>query len=139
MNVKQFCKSLLVTVCLAGLVLLTSVSTLAPSAVAASDQVQIYAASLQPLRDRFPELEPLIEKQNWNGIQTFIRGPLGELGVRLSRLEASLPTSEQAQFKRTTRLLQDHLQQLDVAASQRNVQAASVAYQAATQDFAQLF
>ncbi|MGB7415350.1 MAG: photosystem II protein PsbQ, partial [Thermosynechococcaceae cyanobacterium] len=96
MNVKfkQFCKSLFTTLCLVGLLLLTSVSTLTPAAVAASDQVQLYIDNLQPLRDRIPELESLIEKQNWNGVQTFLRGPLGELGVRLSRLEKALPASE---------------------------------------------
>lgn len=139
MNVKfkQFCQSLLATACLVGLLLLTNVSTMTPAATA-GDQVQIYTDSLQPLRDRFSELEPLIESQNWNGIQTFIRGPLGELGVRLRRLENALPKSEQAQFKRSNLLLQDHLQKLDVAASKKNVKAAAAAYKAAVQDFDQI-
>jgi photosystem II protein PsbQ len=135
---KQFCKSLLVTVCVAGLLLLSSVSTLTPSAVAASDQVQLYTESLQPLRDRIPELKSLIDSQNWNGIKTFIRGPLGELGIRLSRLENALPKSELNQFRRNTRSLQDHLQKLDVAASQQNARAAATAYQAVLQDFEQI-
>ncbi|MGF1602215.1 MAG: photosystem II protein PsbQ [Thermosynechococcaceae cyanobacterium] len=135
---KSFCKSLLTTICLVGLLLFSSVGTLTPAAVAASDQVQLYVDNLLPLRDRIPELESLIEKQNWNGVQTFLRGPLGELGVRLSRLEKVLPSSEQSVFNRSSRLLQDHLHQLDVAASKKNIKAAAAAYEAVVQDFAQI-
>lgn len=135
---KQFCKSLLVTVCMAGLLLLTSVNTLTPAAVAASDQVQLYTDSLQSLKDRVPELEPLVASQRWNDIQTFIRGPLGELGIRLSRLEGALPKSEVTLYKRSVRSLQDHLQKLDVAANQRNAKAAAKAYQAFVNDFDQI-
>ncbi|MEO0377200.1 MAG: photosystem II protein PsbQ [Cyanobacteria bacterium P01_A01_bin.17] len=135
---KQFCKSLLVTVCMAGLLLLTSINTLTPAAVAASDQVQLYTDSLQSLKDRVPELEPLIQSQNWNGIQTFIRGPLGELGIRLSRLEGALPKSDLTQYRRSVRSLQDHLQKLDVAASKKNVKVAATAYQSLLNDFEQI-
>lgn len=137
MKLKQFCQSLLATACLTGLLLLTSVSALTPAAVAV-DQVQIYTDSLQSLRDRFPELEPLIEAQNWNGIQTFIRGPLGELGVRINRLENALPKAEKTKIDFANRNLQDHLKRLDVAASQKNVKAAAAAYEAALKDFDQI-
>ncbi|NJK30545.1 MAG: photosystem II protein PsbQ [Acaryochloris sp. RU_4_1] len=130
---KQLCKSLL-AVALTTALVLTSFSTIAPTAFAGPDtgivlaQASKYTEGLQPLRSRMSELEGYVNKGDWNNVRAFIRGPLGELGPLSRRLKDSLPSTAQGSARRTIRGLTDHLNKLDVAAAKGNAVTAAKEY-----------
>lgn len=130
---KQFCKSLL-AVAFAAAIVLTSFSTVAPTAMAGTDtgivlaQASKYADELQPLRSRLSELDDYIAEEDWNNVRAFIRGPLGELGPVSRRLVDSLPAASQKSGRRSTKLLADHLNKLDAAAAKNNSTNAAKEY-----------
>lgn len=140
LNFKRFCKSLL-AVAFATALVLTSFSTIAPTALAGSDtgiviaQASKYTEGLQPLYGRLSELDGYIAEGDWNNVRTFIRGPLGELGPLSRRLGDSLPAATQKSGRRTIKLLADHLNKLDAAAAKRNPTTAAKEYDAVVSTF----
>jgi photosystem II protein PsbQ len=53
-------------------------------------QIQAYTADLTTMRSRMPELAEEIQAQDWVRVRNFIRGPLGEIRVKISNLSQTL-------------------------------------------------
>jgi photosystem II protein PsbQ len=100
-------------------------------------QIQSYVADVQTVRDRLTtELPPLIEQGEWNEVESFIHGPLGELRVKMARLARSLaPEKTQKAALEAAKDVFGHLNQLDEAAQNRDAVKAVRNYEAALQDF----
>ncbi|NJK41047.1 MAG: photosystem II protein PsbQ [Acaryochloridaceae cyanobacterium SU_2_1] len=138
---KQFCKSLLAVVFATALIL-TSFTTLVPTALAGTADTGIvvaqaakYTEGLQPLRSRMSELEGYVAEGDWNNVRAFIRGPLGELGPLSRRLNDSLPAAAQKSARRVINGLTDHLNKLDAAAAKGNTSTATKEFEGALSAF----
>lgn len=101
--------------------------------------IQRYTTNLQSSRNRLPELQAYIEKQDWGEVRSFIRGPLGELEVRLNRLKTSLPSAQQSPLERRINSLSQHLNRIDSSAGQGKSELAIEQYQAFVSDFDEVF
>ncbi len=101
--------------------------------------IQRYERNLQSSRNRLPELQALIEKQDWGEVRSFIRGPLGELEVRLNRLKTSFPSSQKALLDGKIKSLSQHLNQIDTSAGRGKSELAIEQYQAFMADFDEVF
>lgn len=94
------------------------------------DTLQKYAANVQALGDRLPELGALVEAEDWIHVSNFIRGPFGELRARLSRVTRNLLVKDQEQARQIAKKAAEALESLDRAAQDNNVQAADANYAA---------
>lgn len=103
------------------------------------EQIQRYSTDIQTLRDRMSELSALIEAQQWNDVESFIHGPLGELRVRMARLSRSLEPKVQQQAQTTAKDVFNHLIAIDEAAQTRNFDKATGNYREALRDFESFF
>jgi photosystem II protein PsbQ len=97
--------------------------------------IQQYATGINEMRDRLPELEPLIRSRRPMEIRALIRGPLGELRAALGNIEQTLLPSDRRQTHSTANDLIKHLENLDSAASTGRYNQASDEYQAVVKDF----
>ncbi|MBW4468367.1 MAG: photosystem II protein PsbQ [Pegethrix bostrychoides GSE-TBD4-15B] len=103
------------------------------------EQIQRYSADIQTLRDRMDELAPLIETEQWNDVESFIHGPLGELRVRMARLARSLEPKVQKTAQDSAQEVFDHLIAIDEAAQTRDFAKATSNYREALRDFESFF
>lgn len=99
------------------------------------NQVQIYTPGVVALRQRFPELEEYIQRENWVDVQSFIHGPMGELRARMNRLASTLLPDDEKQAKSIAEDLYVHLERLDSAAQDNNQVLAGKEYRSALDDF----
>lgn len=98
-------------------------------------QIQQFASSLEQLRDKLPTLETSIQNQNWTDVGSFIHGPLGELRRLLSATTRQLLPDDQKEANAVAKDLFTRLENIDIAATKANSQAAVQNYQAALKDF----
>ncbi|MBU6228372.1 MAG: photosystem II protein PsbQ [Cyanobacteria bacterium REEB459] len=98
-------------------------------------RVELYRGGVESLRDRFPELQGYIQKQDWVNVQSFIHGPMGELRARVNRLAASLLVRDQPQAEALAKEIYSHLERLDEAATNGQQVLAGQEYRNALDDF----
>jgi photosystem II protein PsbQ len=99
------------------------------------EQIQRYSDSVASLGDRMSsELLPLIEQEQWNDVESFIHGPLGELRTRMSRLARTLEPKAQKGALAAAQEVFEHLIKIDEAAQARDFAKASSNYGAALRD-----
>jgi photosystem II protein PsbQ len=103
------------------------------------EQIQRYTEDVQTLRDRLLEIPPLVQQQEWNDVESFIHGPLGELRVKMSRLARSLAPKAQKQAVAAAKEVFEHLNAIDEAAQERDTIKALRNYNQALQDFEAFF
>lgn len=98
-------------------------------------QIQKLTSTVAALRDKMPILEDKIQNQNWTDIGTYIHGPLGELRRTVSYTIRELLPQDQKVASAAAKDLFNRLQNIDVAATKSNYQAAVDNYRAALKDF----
>ncbi|MGC1306364.1 MAG: photosystem II protein PsbQ [Phormidesmis sp.] len=98
-------------------------------------QLQTYVARIEQTRDRLPELERYIEKDNWVNVDNFTHGPLGQLRSEMVRLSNQLLPDDQKKAKILAEELSDHLQKIDAASQERNYNNAIFQYREFVADF----
>lgn len=91
-------------------------------------EIQSYAAQVQAMRDRFGELQALIEKEDFIFARNFIHGPLGDLRNRMAFISQSLYPEARAQAKAATKDLSNALSAIDKAGIEKDYRAAAKAY-----------
>jgi photosystem II protein PsbQ len=98
------------------------------------EQIKTYATDLQAIRDRFPELAALIQKQDWTFTRNFIHGPLGELRIQTLNLTRNLlPDAQPAALSLSKSLFSD-LVAIDLAAEKGTYQPAIRNYAKSVKD-----
>ena len=103
------------------------------------EQIQHYSTDIQSLSERMTELSTLIAAEQWNDVESFIHGPLGELRVRMARLARSLEPKAQKGAQDAAKEVFEHLIAIDEAAQTRDSAKATKNYQAALRDFDAFF
>lgn len=103
------------------------------------EQIQRYTTGVETLRERMLELPPLIQSQKWVDVKTFIHGPLGELGTRMSRLARSLDPKTQKLAQSAAKDVFEHLVAIDEAADARDTTKALRNYNEAIKDLDTFF
>lgn len=99
------------------------------------EQIQTYANQVVAARDRMQELATLIENRDWNNVESFIHGPLGELRLNMSTLSRQLLPDAQKPALETARNVFGHLVRIDEYAQEGNYQQAIRNYAEALKDF----
>jgi len=79
-------------------------------------QIQGYAADLAAMRDRLPELAQQIQSQNWVDVRAFIRGPLGEIRVKMSNVSQVLFPAARQSVSQLAKSISTNLVSIDQAA-----------------------
>ena len=91
-------------------------------------EIQSYAAQIQEMRDRFGELQVLIEKEDYIFMRNFIHGPLGELRTSMSFIASELFPDARKQAQEVTKDLANALAAIDRAGAEKNYKAAAKGY-----------
>jgi photosystem II protein PsbQ len=100
------------------------------------EQIQVYKAGVDTLRDRLLELPAKVQAEDWTEVSSFIHGDLGELRTRMSGLARNLaPKKTQTAALAAAKDVFGHLNEIDEAATERNPSKALKNYNAALQDF----
>jgi photosystem II protein PsbQ len=103
-----------------------------------ADQIELiqnYAADLQVMRDRLPELATLIQERDWTFARNLIHGPFGELRVTMKNVASNLLPDAQENAKKLAKTVFDDLVAIDLAAQNSNSAAASSGYAKTVKDF----
>ncbi|GAC1502511.1 MAG: hypothetical protein NVS2B14_15140 [Chamaesiphon sp.] len=98
------------------------------------EQLQGSVSGIVGLRDRLPELATLIENRDWNNVESFIHGPLGELRVKMNTLLRNLLPDAQAKALATSKEVFGHLNKIDQAAQESSYERAIRNYGGALKD-----
>lgn len=91
-------------------------------------QIQAYASDVQAMRDRFPELQSLIEKEDFIYARNFIHGPLGELRSKMLTISRSLFPDAKKQAEAAAQDAFDALVAIDKAGANKDYRAAARGY-----------
>jgi len=97
-------------------------------------QIQIYAGRIEKSQDRLPELLGYIDAENWNNMDNFIHGPLGELRTQMLRLSNQLLEAEKAKVVVLAEEVAEDLEDMSVAIEEYNKTEVYNAYNAFAQD-----
>ncbi len=107
--------------------------TYTPEKIAAIDRA---IAPIEAVRDRLPELEGYVAKNDWNNVGSFLHGPLGGLRATLGYLDRSLLLEkDQAVATDLAESLFNDIERLDAAASEGVPNFATEALAALEKDF----
>ncbi|WP_017305188.1 photosystem II protein PsbQ [Spirulina subsalsa] len=98
-------------------------------------EIATYLAPVKAARERMPELGKLIEKKEWNDVDSFIHGPLGDLRASTSAVTRALLTKDQPPAADTAKELFAHFERIDEAAQGRAYKLAVDEYKGAVGDF----
>lgn len=112
------------------------VPTYTPEQIA---EIQSYASGVSAMRDRMPELQALIEKEDWTFVRNFIHGPLGELRVKMSTVTRDLLPNAQKPARQAAKEVFDDLVTIDRAAEETNSDLAVLKYNEAIKAFDAFF
>jgi len=99
------------------------------------EQIQGYVSGIVALRDRMPELATRIENRDWNNVESFIHGPLGDLRMKMSTLARDLLPDAQSGALESARNVFGHLNKIDQAAKDGSYDQAIRNYAEALKDF----
>lgn len=100
------------------------------------EQIQVYKAGVDTLRDRLLELPAKVQAEDWTEVSSFIHGDLGELRTRMSGLARNLaPEKTRTAALAAAKDVFGHLNKIDEAATERNPSKALKNYNSAIQDF----
>jgi photosystem II protein PsbQ len=99
------------------------------------EQIQNYLADVKELRDRLLEIPPMVQKQEWVDVQTFIHGPLGELRFKMGKLARSLEPKLQKPALAAAQEVFEHLILIDEATQTRDSRKALFNYNQTLKDF----
>ncbi len=91
-------------------------------------EIQGYAKDLSELSDRLPELQALIQKEDFIFARNFIHGPLGEIRVRMSRIAGDLLPEDQKSARDLAKQIANDLVEIDQASAVNNGKEASRFY-----------
>ena len=97
--------------------------------------LQNYVGRIEQARDRLPELERYIQKDNWVNVDNFTHGPLGQLKPQIVRLTGQLLPDDQKKAKAIAEEISGHLQNLDAASQERNYKEAIFQFEEFKVDF----
>ena len=97
--------------------------------------LQNYVGRIEQARDRLPELERYIQKDNWVNVDNFTHGPLGQLKPQIVRLTGQLLPEDQKKAKAIAEEISGHLQNLDAASQERNYKDAIFQFEEFKTDF----
>jgi photosystem II protein PsbQ len=103
------------------------------------EQIQQYRTDISTLINRLPELATLIENRQWQDVQSFIHGPLGDLRIKLSKLGRSLLPASQSQARETAKEVFGHLEEIDEAAQNSDYRQAIRNYAETLKDLSTFF
>lgn len=99
------------------------------------EQIQDYLTDVETLRDQLLEIPPLVQKQQWVDVQSFIHGPLGEFRFKMTKLARSLEPKVQKQAIAAAQEVFEHLILIDEATLTRDSRKAFKNYNEALKDF----
>ena len=85
-------------------------------------EVQRYEADVLESYDRFQALPEFLAERNWTALRNLIHGPLGDLRRQMANLNSVLIASDQKQAEKLTQSFFQHLESLDGAAKEQEVQ-----------------
>ncbi|OUC16480.1 MAG: photosystem II protein PsbQ [Alkalinema sp. CACIAM 70d] len=91
-------------------------------------QIQAYASDIQAMRDRFPELQSLIEQEDYIFARNFIHGPLGELRFKMLTVARDLFPEARKTAEEASKDVFKALNALDRAGIDKDYRAAARAY-----------
>jgi len=97
-------------------------------------QLQNYVNRIEMVRERLPELENYIEKDNWINVNSFTHGPLGQLRSELVRLSNQLLPADQSKAKMLSEDILGHLEKIDEASQRRSYTDAIAQYREFSDD-----
>jgi photosystem II protein PsbQ len=128
----------LLLVCIAVLVVSCSEGNVkAPTYSAeALTKIQLASSGVEKIKERLPELENYIDKQDWNNVRSFIHGPLGELRTRMVGVSKELLPTDRAKSLELGKEVFGHLNKIDTAAADNNQNVAATNYTEALKDLA---
>ena len=98
-------------------------------------ELQTYVGRIEEARNRLPELQKYIERDDWVNVNNFTHGPLGELKFQMSRLNNQLLPRDQGKARALATELSGHLQNIDDASKSRNYNDAIFQFQEFETDF----
>jgi photosystem II protein PsbQ len=102
-------------------------------------EIQTYANDVAVMRDRMPELQALIQKEDWTFVRNFIHGPLGELRFKMSAVARDLLPEAQKQARQVSTDVFNNLVGIDRAAEQSDYKLAVRNYGLAIQNLEKFF
>ena len=101
------------------------------------EKIQEYVPDLVAVKDRGPELQKLIENEDWIDVGTFIHGPITEAKLNMNFIVSNLFPDQQKQARKIVRNMLNNLVKIDQAADARNSRQALSAYDAVFGDISQ--
>ncbi len=102
-------------------------------------EIQSYAKEVSAMRDRLPELQDLIQKEDWTFVRNFIHGPLGELRVKMSAVTRNLLPNAQKPSRQAAKEVFDALVTIDRAVEETDSELATRKYSEAVKAFDAFF
>lgn len=87
-------------------------------------EIQGYSKDLQELSDRLPELQDLLQKEDFIFARNFIHGPLGEIRVIMSRIAGDLLPNDQKAARDLAKQIANDLVEIDQASASNNYKEA---------------
>ena len=100
-------------------------------------QIQFYIPNFVEAKDRLDDLTKEINEQDWQEVQSIMRGPFGETLQNMKYAARNLLPKDQEYANATTRAIFDDFISIDTAAANKNVYDAQRGYDAAVRDFEQ--
>ncbi|NEP19437.1 MAG: photosystem II protein PsbQ [Leptolyngbya sp. SIO4C1] len=91
-------------------------------------QIEIYAGRIAASQQRLPELVRYIERKDWNNVDNFIHGPLGELRARMVRMANLLLPDDKKQATALAEEVGTHLEGISLAAQDYDFSRAANEY-----------
>lgn len=87
-------------------------------------EIQGHTADLQQLTERLPELQELIQKEDFIFARNFIHGPLGEMRILMGRISTDLLPKEQKAARDLAKQIANDLVEIDQASAENNYKVA---------------
>ena len=97
-------------------------------------KIQEYSTKIVAVRERGPELENLIEKQDWKKVDNFIHGPITEVKLAMNYIAPNLLPQEQKLARKISRNMLTNLLKIDRATKIDNRLLALNSYSAVYKD-----
>lgn len=98
-------------------------------------QLQVFTEPLEIARTKMATLEQLISSEDWVNTGSFIHGPLGELRQDIRTLAGKLLPKDQPTAEAIAKEIFQHIERIDAAAKERNLNMAKSQYAEAIADF----